>query len=222
MSVKLLSESMDATITDVDQARIETILAFWFKKKELSAPQIDGRMDVWFGEDQALDQEIRNEFLRDVEEASSGRLDHWVKTPKGRLALILVLDQFRRNIYRGTPEAYSLDRKALKICVEGAISRGDQGLTPIQRVFFYMPLQHAESLKVQTRSVPIYKRLTEVVSPTYVETFLTVLQFAELHHDIIERFGRFPHRNAIIGRENTPEESEYLTGVAPALESAAG
>jgi len=212
MSVKLLSESMDATITDVDQARIETILAFWFQEKALSAPQIDGRMDIWFSDDPTFDQEIRNDFLRDIEDASSGRLDHWAKAPRGRLALILLLDQFRRNIYRGTPEAYALDGKALKICVEGAMNKGDQGLTAIQRVFFYLPLQHAESLRVQAKSVAIFQRLADVVTPTYTETFVTILQFAELHHDIVEQFGRFPHRNEILGRDNTPEESEYLAG----------
>ena len=95
----------------------------------------------------------------------TGELDHWTKTPHGRLALILLLDQFRRNIYRGLAEAYEQDPKALKLCVEGAMRKGDKGLTPIQRVFFYMPLQHAESRKVQAKSVDIYNRLAEAVSP---------------------------------------------------------
>lgn len=215
MSVKLLSESMDATITDDDQIRIDDILSFWFEEKALSAPQIDGRMDVWFGEDAVFDQQIQNRFADDVEAAAEGRLDHWAGTPHGRLALILLLDQFRRNIYRGTADAYAQDRQALKLCVEGARDKGDKGLTPIQRVFFYMPLQHAESRKVQAKSVAIYRKLAEAVSPTYSETFLTIAQFAELHHDIIEQFGRFPHRNLVLGRDNTPEEAEYLAGDAP-------
>lgn len=215
MSVKLLSESMDATITDDDQIRIDAILSFWFQEKELSAPQIDARMDIWFGEDAVFDQEIRNQFAGDVQEALEGKLDHWAKTPHGRLALILLLDQFPRNIHRGTPEAYAGDQRALKLCVEGAMHKGDKGLTAIQRVFFYMPLQHAESRKVQAKSVAIYGRLAEAVSATHAETFLTVAQFAELHRDIIEQFGRFPHRNRALGRENTPEEEEYLAGDAP-------
>lgn len=217
MSVKLLTESMDATITDVDQVRIDEILAFWFERKELTAPQIDGRMDVWFGEDPVFDQEIRNAFAEDVERAVEGQLDHWAKTSPGRLALILLLDQFRRNIYRGTAEAYAGDKKALKLCVEGAMQKLDKGLTPIQRVFFYMPLQHAESRKVQGKSVAIYNRLAGAVSPTYTATFLTVAQFAELHHDIVARFGRFPHRNRLLDRENTPEEAEYLAADAPSF-----
>ncbi len=212
MAVKLLSDSMDATITDDDQIRISAILSFWFKEHELTAPQIDGRMEVWFGEDPVFDHEIEKEFASDVEAASKGALDHWARQPQGRLALILLLDQFRRNIYRGTAKAFEKDKVALKLTVEGAMEKLDKGLTPIQRVFFYMPLQHAESRKVQAKSVDIFRKLADAVSPTYQETFETVAQFAELHRDIIERFGRFPHRNKVLGRKNTPEEEEYLAG----------
>jgi uncharacterized protein (DUF924 family) len=215
MSVKLLSESRGATITDEDQARIDAILAFWFKEHELSAPQIDRRMDIWFGEDPAFDHEIQENFSADVARASEGRLDHWADEPRGRLALILLLDQFRRNIYRGSAKAFEKDRAALKLCVEGAMQKKDRGLTPIQRAFFYMPLQHAESQKVQAKSVELYGKLAEAVSPTFMETFLTIAQFAELHRDIIDQYGRFPHRNSLLGRENTPEEDEYLAGDAP-------
>jgi uncharacterized protein (DUF924 family) len=217
MAVKLLSDSMDATITDDDHSRIERILSFWFKEHELTAPQIDGRMDTWFGEDPVFDHEIEKHFSGDVEDASGGAIDYWAHQPRGRLALIILLDQFRRNIYRGTAEAFSKDKAALKLCVEGAMQKKDRGLTPIQRVFFYMPLQHAESRKVQKKSVEIFKRLAKAVSPTYRETFETVAQFAELHHDIVERFGRFPHRNKVLGRKNTPEEEEYLAGDGPSF-----
>lgn len=215
MSVKLLSESMDATITDDDQVRIEEILAFWFREQALSAPQIDRRMDIWFGEDEVFDLECKKEFADDVELASEGKLDHWAHQSRGRLALILLLDQFRRNIYRNTAEAFAKDKAALKLCVEGARDKKDQGLAPIQKAFFYMPLQHAESLKVQEKGVQIFRRLAEAVSPTYRETFETMLTFAELHRDIIEQFGRFPHRNTLLGRDNTPQEAEYLAGDSP-------
>jgi uncharacterized protein (DUF924 family) len=215
MSVKLLSESMGATITDEDLSRIETILSFWFKEQELSAPQIDRRMDIWFGEDPVFDREIEEEFAEDVARACEGKLDHWATEPHGRLALIILIDQFRRNIYRNSAEAFSKDRLALKLCVEGAVEKKDKSLTPIQRVFFYMPLQHAESAKVQAKALEVYNRLAESVSPTYQETFLTVAQFAELHKDIIDRFGRFPHRNRLLGRENTSEENEYLASDSP-------
>lgn len=215
MTVKLLSDSMDATITDGDHIRINKILSFWFKEQALTAPQIDGRMDTWFGEDQLFDQVIASEFVDDVEDASEGRLDHWAHEPNGLLALILLLDQFRRNIHRSTPDAFAKDRSALKLCVEGVMEKKDSGLSPIQRVFFYMPLQHAESRKVQKKSVEIYNRLAEAVSPTYRETFETIAQFAELHADIVEQFGRFPHRNRLLNRDNTVEEEKYLAGDGP-------
>lgn len=215
MPVKLLSESVDATITDDDQIRIEAILSFWFKEKELSAPQIDRRMDVWFGSDAVFDLEVKKEFADDVARASAGQLDHWAHQPRGRLALILLLDQFRRNIFRNTAEAFAKDKAALKLCVEGARDKKDQGLTPIQKAFFYMPLQHAESKKVQEKATQIFNRLAGAVSPTYRETFETMATFAELHRDIIDQFGRFPHRNSILGRENTPEEEAYLAGDSP-------
>ena len=201
---------MDVTMSDADKTRIDAILSFWFKEHELSAPQIDRRLDIWFGEDPVFDQECKEQFADDVEQASNGELGHWAEEPRGRLALILLLDQFRRNIYRGTADAFSRDKVALKLCVEGAMAKKTTGLTPIQQAFFYMPLQHAESRKVQARSVALFRRLAEAVSPTYRETFETIAQFAELHHDIIEQFGRFPHRNQLLGRENTPEEDEYL------------
>jgi uncharacterized protein (DUF924 family) len=215
MSVKLLSESSEATITDEDQLRIDAVLTFWFREQRLSAPQIDQRMDIWFGEDKGCDLDCKTQFSGDVALASEGKLDHWADEPRGRLALILVLDQFRRNIYRGTADAFSKDKAALKLCVEGAMAKTDQGLTPIQRVFFYMPLQHAESKKVQAKSVELFTKLAAAVTPTYRETFETITQFAELHRDIIEQFGRFPHRNRLLGRENTPEEDEYLSSDSP-------
>ena len=154
-------------------------------------------------------------FSDDVESASEGRLDHWGQESDGRLALIILLDQFRRNIYRNKAEAFALDKAALKLCVEGAMQKKDKGLTPIQRAFFYMPLQHAESRKVQKKSCEIYNKLCEAVSATYRETFETIAQFAQLHADIVEQFGRFPHRNTVLGRQNTPEEDEYLSGEIP-------
>jgi len=206
---------MGATITDDDQIRIEAILEFWFKEQELTAPQIDRRMDIWFGADEVFDHECKKEFAEDVDRATAGDLNHWAHKPHGRLALILLLDQFRRNIYRNTAEAFSMDKAALKLCVKGAMEKEDKELTAIQRVFFYMPLQHAESRKVQAKAVEIYRRLAKAVSPTYRETFETVVQFAELHHDIVQQFGRFPHRNKLLNRENTAEEDEYLGDDSP-------
>ena len=208
---------MDATITDIDQGRIDAILEFWFQNRKLTVPQIDARMEVWFGEDSVFDHEIEKTFGDDVELASDAKLSHWAHQPQGLLALILLLDQFRRNIYRGTADAFAKDKYALKLCVEGAMAKRDQTLTPIERVFFYMPLQHSESLKVQLKSVKIFGRLAEAVIPTYKETFATISQFADLHRDVVEIFGRFPHRNNVLQRENTPQEAEYLVGDSPSF-----
>ena len=215
MSATPASENPAAALSAEDQGRIDAILTFWFRKQELSAPQIDRRMDVWFGEDTVFDLECKKEFGDDVARASAGELAHWAADSRGRLALILLLDQFRRNIYRNTADAFAMDKAALKLCVEGARDRKDRGLTAIQQAFFYMPLQHAESLKVQDKAVEIFNRLAQAVSPTYRETFETMATFAELHRDIIAQFGRFPHRNQLLGRENTPEEDEYLAGDVP-------
>lgn len=204
-----------ATITDEDSRRIEAALTFWFQGRALSAPRIERRMNIWFGEDPAFDHQIEREFRHDVETASAGRLIHWADAPRGRLALILLLDQFRRNIYRGTAAAFSRDRMALELCMGGVLDNKDHELAPIEKVFFYMPLQHAESRPAQARSVALYARLARTVTPACRKLFERIARFAELHADIIQTFGRFPHRNALLGRENTAEEIEYLAGDVP-------
>ena len=209
------SETENSSLPSADQARVDAILEFWFREQAMTAPQIDRRMDIWFGEDPVFDHEIEKEFADDVNMASEGKLNYWAAEPRGRLALIILIDQFRRNIYRNTADAFAMDKAALKLCVEGARQKKDKGLTPIQQAFFYMPLQHTEVLKVQDMAVEIFNRLSEAVSPTYRETFETMATFAELHRDIIAQFGRFPHRNQLLGRENTPEEDEYLAGDSP-------
>ncbi len=198
-------------------SEIGRVLDFWFSGRELDSPNIDARMDRWFGSDPEMDQEIREQFGDLVGRASAGELDHWAGTPEGRLALIILLDQFRRNIYRGSANAFNEDKRALRFCVEGIVEKIYKKLSPEQQIFFFMPLQHAESRKVQEKSVSIYRALASRVSETLRETFLTTAQFAELHHDIIEQFGRFPHRNEVLGRANTPEEEQYLSGEAPSF-----
>ena len=196
---------------------IARILDFWFSAAELDAPQIDSRMERWFGSDPSLDQRIRDEFGDLVRKALRGELDHWAATAEGRLALILLLDQFCRNIFRGTARAFDGDKRALRLCAEGSISGDYKSLSPIQQVFFFMPLQHTESPDVQNKSVRIYNALAAAVSETLRETFRTFAEFAELHRDIVERFGRFPHRNRHLGRSNTPEEEAYLAADSPSF-----
>ncbi|MEZ5564297.1 MAG: DUF924 family protein [Gammaproteobacteria bacterium] len=201
-------------MTDPD---IRRVLDFWFQPGTMDQPTVDSRMDRWFTADAVTDALIRNEFAGLVEKASSGQLDSWAATPQGRLALIILLDQFRRNIYRGTRKAFSRDPQALKLCVEGAMKGDYKTLDPFQQAFYFMPLQHAESLKIQERSLKIYEGMVSGVSATLKATFATFAQFAELHRDIIESFGRFPHRNKALGRPNTAEEAEYLDAGAPAF-----
>ena len=194
----------------MSKADIERELQFWFQTEQQDALKIDSRMDRWFGNDEHLDQQIRDEFSSLVTQASSGELMDWTETARGRLALIILLDQFRRNIFRGTADAYSRDKLALKICIEGIQRDHYRELGSEERIFFFMPLQHAESLKVQDKSVQVYNALAKRVSDTLKETFLTTAQFAELHRDIIAEYGRFPHRNAVLGRENTEAEAAFL------------
>lgn len=208
---------MADTMSEEDRARVSAVLELWFPKKEFGAPQIDARMDLWFSESTELDARLRLEFIDDIKAASEQQLHHWAAEAESRVALILLIDQFRRNIYRGMPKAFSHDRIALKLAVEGIVTKLDKQLSPVHRVFFYMPLQHAESLRVQKKSVQVFSNLADSVSETLKQTFETFAQFAELHHDIIARFGRFPHRNAVLGRPNTPEEASYLSDDAPSF-----
>ncbi|MFK8051881.1 MAG: DUF924 family protein [Woeseiaceae bacterium] len=201
---------MQDTLGPEDSGEIHSILDLWFRDRENNSPGLDGRMNYWFSENPEIDIHLRHRFGKTIKRAANGELDHWTKTPLGRLALILVLDQFRRNVYRGKPEAFSHDKVALKLCIEGAKAKQDQQLSPIQKVFFFMPMQHVESQKVQAKSVIIFRSLIKHASPSEKETFETVSDFADLHRDIIEQFGRFPHRNAILGRESTAQEQEFL------------
>jgi len=196
---------------------IRAVLDFWFSGTDLDSPTVDSRMDRWFGSEPELDESIGVRFGDLVERASAGELDHWAAEPEGRLALIILLDQFRRNIYRGKPEAFARDNQALKFSIEGTMAGDHNRLSAEQRLFFFMPLQHAESLKIQEKSVSIYNALAESVTGTLRETFATCAHFAELHRDIIAEFGRFPHRNSILGRENSSEEAAYLSGSAPSF-----
>jgi len=196
---------------------IKRVLGFWFSHSELDSPQLDSRMDRWFGSSEAFDDEIRESFGTLIEQASTGKLDDWKKTPHGRLALIILLDQFRRNVYRGTAEAFTHDKQALRIAIEGTMAGDHLQLDAVERMFFFMPLQHAESLKIQEKSVGIFNALAKTVSGTMHETFETAAQFAELHRDIVAEFGRFPHRNSVLGRPNSQAESAYLSGDSPSF-----
>jgi len=196
----------------MDEAR--KVRDFWFGKTPLAAEQLPRRMELWFGAKPELqrhvDETLRSRFGELVERALAGDLAQWADGPRRRLSLILLLDQFPRNIFRGTPRAFAGDEHALTLALTGMQSVADAALNPVERIFFYMPLQHAESLEVQDESVAAYRRLAEEAPDAVRAVFKGCVDYAERHRVVIQRFGRFPHRNKILGRESTPEEIAWL------------
>jgi uncharacterized protein (DUF924 family) len=196
----------------MDEAR--KVRDFWFGKTPLAAEQLPRRMELWFGGKpelkQHVDATLRSRFGHLVEQALAGNLAQWADGPRRRLSLILLLDQFPRNIFRGTARAYAGDEQALTLALTGMQSVADAALNPVERIFFYMPLQHAESLEVQDESVAAYRRLAEEAPDTIRAIFHGCLDYAERHRAVIQRFGRFPHRNKTLGRPSTPEETAWL------------
>lgn len=185
---------------------------FWFGdlKEEEVPPEELSRM--WWAKDEKTDENIGVNFESDLKNAKEGRLREWENNPRGMLALIILLDQFSRNMYRDTPRAFSQDRQALELAVKGVERGFDKELYPVMRVFFYMPFMHSESLEMQDRSLGLFKDLEKdfTFPPQLAEMLSTNRDYAERHYAIIERFGRYPHRNKILGRESTPEEFEFL------------
>lgn len=197
---------------NTEESRQAFILNFLFGNlKEGDVPP-EELSRMWWAKDEKTDEYIRTNFESDIADAKEGRLHEWEKTPRGTLALIVLLDQFLRNMYRDTPGAFSRDRQALEIAVSGIEKGFDKELHPIERVFFYMPLMHSEDIDMQKRSIALYSALERgFTSPAELAEMLsTNSEYARRHYAIIERFGRYPHRNKILGRESTPEEVEFL------------
>jgi uncharacterized protein (DUF924 family) len=182
--------------------RAEDILEFWFGADEASSEE---RQRRWFTTDPDFDRICAELFLPDYEAAAAGKLEEWKSEPRATLALVILLDQLPRNMFRNTAQAFATDAKALETA-RGAIgSRFDHKLAAFQRTFFYIPFQHSETLADQDESV----RLTREVARDHPEC-AGFVKYAELHRDVIRRFGRFPHRNAILARASTPEETAFL------------
>ena len=198
----------------MDEAR--RVREFWFGKLPLGRDALAERMQLWFaGEDspqlaQACDAALRAEFAPRVESALRGELASWADGPRRRLSLIILLDQFPRNIYRGRARAFAGDEQAVALALSGMQSGADAALDPVERIFFYMPLQHCESIEVQEESVSAYRRLLREAAPALSDFFAETLKFAAAHAAIVRRFGRFPHRNRVLGRVSTAEEISYL------------
>lgn len=165
------------------------VVAFWR----------DAGPDRWFAKDDAFDRRFRTQCLALHEAAARGDLSSWGATADGALALVLLLDQFPRNCFRGTARMFATDEDARRVASAAIAAGHDQEVAPDLRVFFYLPFEHSEDLADQDRSVALSQPLSE-----------EYWRYAELHRDIILRFGRFPHRNEILGRASTPEEQEFL------------
>lgn len=169
------------------------ILHFWFEE---SSPQ------QWFQKNDGFDRQIRDRFLVTYEMARDGLCDSWKQDAEGCLALCIVLDQFPRNMFRGDARAFSTDEKALA-AARYAISKGfDQLVPPVRRRFLYLPFEHGENIDDQNKAVALFGKMKQDDPLGY--------DYALRHLEVIEKFGRFPHRNAVLGRKNTPEEEEYL------------
>lgn len=188
---------------------VESLHACWFGGKADDAAA-DRQSKLWWSKSAALDDELARRFTPLVQAARSGALDGWANTPLGALALILLTDQLPRNIFRGTPAAFASDGMARSVALAGLEQGMDRQLKPVERVFFYLPLEHAESMADQERSVALYTRLFQEAPVSHLERYRGFLTFALRHRRVIERFGRFPHRNAILGRASTPEELAFL------------
>lgn len=183
-------------------SQAKAILGFWFGYPE----EIDyGKPKTyWFEKKPEFDEKVRDMFLEDYQKAAAGYLDEWIDLPETCLALILLLDQFPRNMFRGTPEAFATDWEALS-AAQHAVSQGyDREFLPVQRWFFYLPFEHSENLDHQRQCLNLFQQLSD--DPDSV----TAIESALRHMEIIKRFGRFPHRNSILGRASTPEEKEFL------------
>ncbi|MGY4025292.1 DUF924 family protein [Aeromonas rivuli] len=186
----------------------QPLLDFWFGDDTDDASRAKRQAPLWWGKSRDTDLLIRQRFGALAEQASAGTLAHWAEVPTGRLALILLLDQLPRNIHRGTPGSFAQDAKALALTLAGLSLGADKALSPLARVFYYLPLEHAEQREHQARSVALFDALAAEQPGS---TFAGYLDFARRHQVIVDRFGRFPHRNAILGRPNTTEESAFLT-----------
>ena len=189
---------------------VADILGYWFGNESGDAATAKAQRQLWWAKDAAVDADIRKRFGAVVAAAATGAHDEWMATPRGRLALILLFDQFPRNMYRDTPQAFAYDWLACRVALDGINDGIEQSLRPIERVFFYLPLEHAESLPLQERCVALFTALAAATPEADRNVFSGYVDFAVRHQDIIRRFGRFPHRNRILGRPSTPEETAFL------------
>lgn len=190
--------------------RIHELLNFWFGNLGSADLPTSDRTNLWFGENEIVRQKLLDAFSKDFQAATLGELNAWATSPRGRLALIILLDQFPRYIYRRTADAFSHDTQAQKLCEEGLREKMDQSLTLIERVFFYMPLVHAENAKIQEQSIRLYQDLVSLSMSETTQIYQLFLAYAYAHFRVIKEFGRFPQRNVLLGRNSTEAELAFL------------
>ena len=185
----------------------DDVIEFWFGSaayEGAAPPEVQSR---WWKKDAAFDAEIATRFGETHTDAVRGALNDWFGTARGRLALVIVIDQFSRQMFRGDRKSWAWDRRALEIAMMSIKDGMDRELTPQQRVFLYMPLMHSEDRTAHELSIEVFSRLAEEAPAIAANN----VNYAQMHKDIVDRFGRYPHRNSILGRESTPEELEFLT-----------
>lgn len=190
--------------------RANELLKYWFGDIGYADLPSSDRTNLWFGESEKLKENLVRMFGNEYQQAVAGELDHWAESPRGRLALIILLDQFSRYIYRNSPKAFEHDSRARKLCEEGLHDEIDHTLTLIERVFFYMPLVHAENSDIQEKSIRLFQQLVSLSMAETTQVYQLFLAYAYAHYRVIKEFGRFPQRNQILGRESTNEEIAFL------------
>jgi len=189
---------------------IHKLLDFWFGDLGHADLPNSDRTNLWFGENEELKLNMLKVFKRDYEQAIAGYLNTWAESPRGRLALIILLDQFSRSLYRNSPKAFECDSQAQELCLQGLKEKMDQSLTLIERVFFYMPLVHAEDSERQEQSIRLFQNLVSLSMTETTQVYQLFLAYAYAHFRVIKEFGRFPQRNVILKRESTTEEMAFL------------
>jgi uncharacterized protein (DUF924 family) len=188
-------------------SRVNDILTFWFGVPQDDKAYYDEWHTRWFtpNPNPQFDQEVRERFMDDYQWAAERQLMEWQAASRSGLALVILLDQLPRNMFRGTPQAFATDALAREVATHLIQAGFDQRLLPIERAFVYMPFMHSETLADQQYSVELFQQLAQE------REYLSFVTYAIEHLEVIKRFGRFPHRNAILRRPSTPEETEFLT-----------
>jgi len=190
--------------------QIEDILEYWFGMGKTATAVANEKKTLWWSKNDDIDMEIINRFAATTEAAVNDELDDWEDSSRGLLALIICTDQFSRNMYRDTPRAFSGDPVALGYARQCVVSRADQQLKPIERVFAYLPFEHSEERAEQQRSLDLFQALAASVGADETALFEGYYQYAIRHYEIVDRFGRFPHRNQMLQRQSTDDELNFL------------